>query len=678
MEKTNTEWAKDIPCRNVIIYGYCKKENEGCPFRHQDDEDNNDSFNDIAEDTSRSEETPPTIANHTIIHSNAPFASLSLNEQPSSISSSAPVATPPQNNISLIAPISLRSATDSFSSPNPNLLRKFNAKVSASFTPMGTKGVEANTSEPVSALLPTLNSSSGKPLSSIPSVPSFAPSFDPYAAKSFTPTPSSGNLMSISVMDNDSMEPQFPFQMPQMGNPVFPGIPSVNTAPQMNLKYPTIYPPPHSLLQYHLYAPDPPPHFNLSLKPNEQLPESLFIPNNLREKLVKRNLAALQVFPSGGALPDIVQDYFGFVPLDFHKTDNTKDHYLGHKNSLYKVFSNLDGVIYILRRIHDVKIPDPSVLAHAFQEWSKLSSANITKLVDLFVTTKFGDLSLCAVHDYYPQATSLYDTHFVNFPLVPITQEYLWTYLVQLTNAIKVVHSHGLWFGSSLDWDKVIVTGDPGRIKVSGCELVRVLENNNTYDIGKEHNTDYTHLGQLLKKLAIAMEPSTNPTIEELTVDDQFKTVLTYLLDEVNTKKNIKDLSSLFYDKILETIDSCQSFTEYSEGILSKELENGRLFRLMCKLNCIFGRMESRVDINWSESGEKFPIILFYDFVFHQMDETGKCVMDLTHALRCLNKLDAGVHEKIMLVTPDEMNCITISYKELKDLVDCTFRSLTQ
>ncbi|EDO15831.1 hypothetical protein Kpol_1057p18, partial [Vanderwaltozyma polyspora DSM 70294] len=186
-------------------------------------------------------------------------------------------------------------------------------------------------------------------------------------------------------------------------------------------------------------------------------------------------------------------------------------------------------------------------------------------------------------------------------------------------------------------------------------------------------------LGEVLKKLSNNISTANkNGSVDELPVDEQFKSVLNYLLDEDNDKKNIKELCSLFYDKLFDTLDAAQSLTEHTEGVLSKELENGRLFRLMCKLNCIFGRMESRVDIKWSETGEKFPIILFYDYVFHQVDETGKAVMDLTHVLRCLNKLDAGVHEKIMLVTPDEMNCIIISYKELKDLVDSTFRTLTQ
>lgn len=162
-------------------------------------------------------------------------------------------------------------------------------------------------------------------------------------------------------------------------------------------------------------------------------------------------------------------------------------------------------------------------------------------------------------------------------------------------------------------------------------------------------------------------------------IDDKFKDVLKYLIsDNGDSKKNIHDLTSHFYDKMFMVLESSQTYTEYMESVLSRELENGRLFRLVNKLNCIFGRIESRIDINWSESGTKFPIILFYDYVFHQVDSNGKPIMDLTHVLRCLNKLDAGIQEKLMLVTPDELNCIIISYKELKDLIESTFRSITQ
>ena len=265
----------------------------------------------------------------------------------------------------------------------------------------------------------------------------------------------------------------------------------------------------------------------------------------------------------------------------------------------------------------------------------------------------------------------------MNFPLTPITQEYLWSYLVQLVNALNAVHSKGLAI-NILDWHKVIVTGSPGRIKITGCGPFDVLNfnANRTRDIYAEQQQNFVDLGLLLKDLSSKMSSIKSQAIDDLAVEDKFKTVIKYLLDEQNKEKTIKDLSHLFYDKMLASIDSTLSMTDYTEGVLSRELENGRLFRLICKLNFIYGRMESRIDIDWSESGGKFPIVLFYDFVFHQVDSSGKNIIDLTHVLRSLNKLDAGVSEKIVLATPDEMNCIIISYQELRDLIDSTFRLL--
>lgn len=634
MDKTNMDWAKDIPCRNVIIYGYCRKEQEGCPFKHENQQSTGQTT---------------TVA-----------MKVSSSSDITTLSSGHPGPSP--------------------STPTP----KFNAKVSASFTPMSAKGTGATAlgleSEPAGTAASDVHSTGLSTTLQLPSLSSGgsfgAPAYNPYAAESFTPGSSAGlNLNDLAIHDESNgtlrvsrdAEGTLPVHLEEQ---------PLSGTSHLALKYPTIYPPPHSLLQYHLYAPDPPPHLKISLKPNERTPESLFIPNDLREELVKRNLASLQVFPLGGATPTIVQDYFGLVSLDFNKSSGTRDSFMGHKNSLYKVFSNVDGKLYLLRRIHDVKGIDQVSISSTYQAWSKVSSANVVKLRDLFLTTKFGDSSLCAVYDYYPLGKSLYDAHFASFPLTPITQEYLWTYLVQLTNGMKAVHSNNLAVGS-LNWDKVIVTGSPGRIKISGCGVVNVLRYNEHHDLYAEQQKDYKSLGELLRDLASKIGPHKENSVEELVVEEGFKNVLNYLLDE-NNRKDIGSLTMLFYDKLFSCVDSCLTYTEYTEGVLSRELENGRLFRLMCKLNCIYGRMESRIDVNWSESGSKFPIVLFYDFVFHQVDASGKNILDLTHVLRCLNKLDAGVSEKIVLATPDEMNCIIISYKELKDLIDYSFRSLTQ
>ena len=640
MEKFNPEWAKDVPCRNIIIYGYCKKQKEGCPFKHDNDPLNTQQV-ESASNTNTINSAISGSNNNSVVQSD-------VRSNPNTV----------QINSSIMPSLmSLSSLSKKAPQTQSSSSHKFNAKISESFTPIDSNGAGNR-------------------------------NFDAYHSESFTPTSTRGNPL-------ESLEqPNPPVETPQMtvapGTNMFPPLPNGPVPQQVNrpapvpLRYPTIYPPPHSILQYHLYAPDPPPHLQLPLKPNERTPDMLFLPNDIRENLLKKNLAALQTFPPGGALPDIVQDYFCLVPLDFHQKSTEKDRYNTHKNSLYKIFSNTDGKIYVLRRIHGIKQQlEPSLISTNFKKWNSVRSSNVIHLHDCFLTTAFGDSSLCFVYDYYPDAISLYEHHFVNFPLVPITQDCLWAYLVQLCNAIRTVHSNNL-IVKNLDWEKVLVTGNPGRIKISTCNEIDPLLYGNEIEVAVEQQKDFVRLGKLLFKLASQIQNHTSePTgqdddVEKLNVDADFKAIIRYLLSPEILSKSVAELSMMFVDKMYLVFEAQTTHVEQMESVLSHELENGRLFRLMCKLNFIFGRVESRIDINWSESGDKFAIILFYDYVFHQVDPQGKSVMDLTHVLRCLNKLDAGVNEKLVLATPDEMTCIIISYKELKELISTTFRSLTQ
>lgn len=41
----------------------------------------------------------------------------------------------------------------------------------------------------------------------------------------------------------------------------------------------------------------------------------------------------------------------------------------------------------------------------------------------------------------------------------------------------------------------------------------------------------------------------------------------------------------------------------------------------------------------WSETGDRYIIKLFRDYVFHQVDENGNPVINLSHVLACLNKV---------------------------------------
>lgn len=55
------------------------------------------------------------------------------------------------------------------------------------------------------------------------------------------------------------------------------------------------------------------------------------------------------------------------------------------------------------------------------------------------------------------------------------------------------------------------------------------------------------------------------------------------------------------------------------------------------------------MDATWSETGDRYMLKLFRDYVFHQVSEDGRPWLDMAHIVQCLNKLDAGAPEKVII-----------------------------
>lgn len=53
------------------------------------------------------------------------------------------------------------------------------------------------------------------------------------------------------------------------------------------------------------------------------------------------------------------------------------------------------------------------------------------------------------------------------------------------------------------------------------------------------------------------------------------------------------------------------------------------------------------LDATWSETGDRYMLKLFRDYLFHMITEDGRPWLDHAHILQCLNKLDAGTTEKV-------------------------------
>lgn len=56
------------------------------------------------------------------------------------------------------------------------------------------------------------------------------------------------------------------------------------------------------------------------------------------------------------------------------------------------------------------------------------------------------------------------------------------------------------------------------------------------------------------------------------------------------------------------------------------------------------------MDVTWSETGDRYMLKLFRDYLFHSVSEDGRPWLDHAHIVQCLNKLDAGTMERVSLI----------------------------
>lgn len=59
----------------------------------------------------------------------------------------------------------------------------------------------------------------------------------------------------------------------------------------------------------------------------------------------------------------------------------------------------------------------------------------------------------------------------------------------------------------------------------------------------------------------------------------------------------------------------------------------------MAKLGFIIERPENDMSTSWSETGDRYLLKLYRDYVFHQVYEDGSPVLDFAHVVESLNKV---------------------------------------
>jgi PAB-dependent poly(A)-specific ribonuclease subunit 3 len=435
----------------------------------------------------------------------------------------------------------------------------------------------------------------------------------------------------------------------------------------------------------------------------------------LRRELLNRTLLCLKgTDPEDAAtagLPRLVHRYHSLYPLEDTSKDKVSQIY-GVPTFVYKA---TDGVAFFaLRRFDGVRVNELS--NPAVEAWKSIIHPHVVSLREVFVSSAFNNTSsLFVAYEYHPSAETLEQ----RFPACTLSQnrppgyqndpkglseDILWAILIQLVSALRAIHAKGLSAAKQLNGSKIIIVGKNRlRLSAGGIDELFKYDSRKQVVLAKQQD-DIVALGQLMLRLAAPVADntfsSTQKALEDVAANCsvEFHSILLRLLGLIQRSESagasaaaashstgsvaqypsLDEIQHMLAMRAFGHLEKTYNFADALEGELCKELDNGRLFRLMIKLGFINERPEYDFSTNWSETGDRFPLKLFRDYVFHQVDEEGNPVMDISHVVECLNKLEAGTEERVLLMSRDEKSMLVLAYKDLKRYLSESFNELVQ
>jgi len=355
---------------------------------------------------------------------------------------------------------------------------------------------------------------------------------------------------------------------------------------------------------------------------------------------------------------------------------------------------------------------------------------NIVALRNIFMTADFSDKrSLCFAYDFHPGAQTLFQRHLCGANTipnvtsgVPFTESLFWQTAVQLLVALSAIHAAKLTANGMLDPTGSRVLWLPsGRIKLAGAGYLATVMEVPTQIIAHPlqrylmQHQDLVNFGKLLLALSCqsltvlqsahtvaralqtvstTLSPECARFLTSLLVVDPAVTAAaaainsgdpealgadTQALEEQGPPPGFltanRVLSSIAH-KIVPVMESIQSTSDMLEEHLAREFHNGRLLRLLLKLGYINERPEFQQSPHWADTGDRYPLKLFRDYIFHQVNADGTPAVDIGFTIDCLNKLDAGTNENVLLSSRQEDSLLVVSYRDLNRCLHAAFHEL--
>lgn len=438
-------------------------------------------------------------------------------------------------------------------------------------------------------------------------------------------------------------------------------------------------------------------------------------------------------------LPERINDYTDLYPIKRSPSIGGRSNLLssvfGCVTSIYRATNLNTNQTVCLRRIHSFQpnVANAKSLLATVEAWKKIQCANIVRLLQVFTTKEFGDTSLILAYQYFPQSITLMQQYFndpqnsgfsggsnsiYGFSATnrPYSQQHailktrllpenlLWHYVIQISAALRLIHSQGLAF-RVLDPTKILITTSipkcpPSqlqpyqypRIRLNACGLFDIISHDHTMQVNntKEfyqqlQQDDLVSFGRVC--LALATNSLANAqrdhweTALELvsrTYSADMKTLIVTLLSmkQSNLRRTVNDIMPIIGARFYVQLNLSYEIYDNAQAEIEREALNGKLFRILVKLSMINDRPELRLDPSWSETGDRYLLKLFREYLFHQLNEDGTPWLDTGHVVSTLIKFDAGSTDKICLISRDEQHVLVVSFAELKKCFENAFSDL--
>eukprot|EP01130_Rhizamoeba_saxonica_P003364 TRINITY_DN1425_c0_g1_i1.p1 TRINITY_DN1425_c0_g1~~TRINITY_DN1425_c0_g1_i1.p1 ORF type:complete len:348 (+),score=65.24 TRINITY_DN1425_c0_g1_i1:866-1909(+) len=316
--------------------------------------------------------------------------------------------------------------------------------------------------------------------------------------------------------------------------------------------------------------------------------------------------------------------------------------------------------------------------------WIQLQNHAVVQLHEIFVDAdKNGKEFIYFVYDYHPGAETIEEKLMgsnLSNSTDCLNEEELWAYIIQIYSAIHVVHKKEKSCRSTLSPTKILVTGNQ-RIRINCLGIEDAIDPH--ANIQELQNRDFISFRNLIIQIscksidAIENLAQSMESISNFYSPDLKRLIIQLSASEIGDNPiNTQEILRTMNQRTFNLVNTIHCINENLNLEYEKCIENKRLLKILLKLGFINEKPDFDQTTAWSETGDRFILKLFRDYIFHQVDENNRPVVDFGHVIETLNKFDVSSKERVKLTSRNEDSMLIVNYEDLNKILEESFNQL--